>query len=258
MRRPSPPQPRSATVRRRLVPITLTLLAVCLTGCNPSAAGPEGDAKPDSSVSASAATPSPSGAPGGAPADGGLPLADAVAKLPEAAERRDGYERDSFHHWIDEDGDGCSTRAEVLLAEATTKPVQGARCVLSGGAWMSAYDGIEVTDAGKLDIDHMVPLAEAWDSGAYDWTPERREAYANDLGSDRSLIAVSAKTNRSKGDKDPASWLPPSEDARCGYVTDWTATKLRWGLNADQAERAALLKSAAACPDAVVEYDVAP
>ncbi|GHF92846.1 MULTISPECIES: hypothetical protein [Streptomyces] len=64
----------------------------------------------------------------------------------------------------DEDGDSCTTRAEVLLAEAVTAPEQGARCSLSGGSWLSYYDEVEVTDARKLDIDHMVPLAEAWDS----------------------------------------------------------------------------------------------
>ncbi|MFE9853349.1 HNH endonuclease family protein [Streptomyces sp. NPDC005576] len=95
-------------------------------------------------------------------------------------------------------------------------------------------------------------------SGAYGWTAEHREAYANDLGSERSLIAVTAKSNRSKADKDPASWLPPTEDDRCVYATDWTATKLRWELSADEAEHAALLKLAEACPDAVVEYEATP
>ncbi len=64
-------------------------------------------------------------------------------------------------------------------------------------------------------------------AGAHDWTPERREAYANDLGSDRSLVAVTAKTNRSKADRDPAQWMPPAESATCTYLVDWTATKLR-------------------------------
>ncbi|WP_031089223.1 HNH endonuclease family protein, partial [Streptomyces sp. NRRL S-15] len=88
----------------------------------------------------------------------------------------------------------------------TTKPEQGERCALTGGGWSSYYDEVEVTEARKLDIDHMVPLAEAWDSGAYDWTAERRQAYANDLGAERSLVAVTAKSNRSKSDKDPATW----------------------------------------------------
>ncbi|MEU1090095.1 hypothetical protein ABZ401_25295 [Streptomyces sp. NPDC005892] len=140
---------------------TLALLAVSLAGYNPGVADQEGVAKPDSSVSTFPLTPSPPGAPGGAPAAGGLLLADAVGKLLAAVEKRDGYERDSFHHGIDEDGDACSPRPEALLAEATTKPTQGVRCAISEGAWMSGYEKAEVADAGKLDIHHMVPLAEA-------------------------------------------------------------------------------------------------
>ncbi|WP_331756075.1 HNH endonuclease family protein (plasmid) [Streptomyces anulatus] len=204
------------------------------------------------------ATANPSGAPGGTQDGSGLPLVEAIGKIPVAEEKRTGYERDSFKHWVDEDDDSCTTRAEVLLTEAVTAPEQGARCSLSGGSWLSYYDEAEVTDAKKLDIDHMVPLAEAWDSGAHAWTPERREAYANDLGSDRSLVAVTAKTNRSKADRDPAQWMPPAESATCTYLVDWTATKLRWTLTMDDAEKTALLNLAEPCADSVVEYESAP
>ncbi|WP_258308662.1 HNH endonuclease family protein [Streptomyces sp. NWU339] len=242
--------------RRHLIPLATALLGVLLVGCTPQVI--EDDAKPDSpNSSALPGKPAPSGAPGGL-AEGGLLLADAIAKIPDGVEQRDGYERDSFKHWVDEDGDGCPTRAEVLIEEATTKPGQGERCALSGGVWRSYYDEVEVTEAGKLDIDHVVPLAEAWDSGAYAWTPERRQAYANDLGAQRSLVAVTAKTNRSKADRDPAAWLPPAESAYCTYAADWTGTKLRWQLTADDKERAALVKLAEACLDTVVEYEVAP
>ncbi|WP_329043544.1 HNH endonuclease family protein (plasmid) [Streptomyces sp. NBC_00178] len=237
--------------RRRVLPVATVLLAVSLAGCNPQAAD-TGDAKP----SAVTGSPAPSGAAGG-PAEGALSLRDAIGKISAGVEKREGYERDSFKHWVDEDDDGCPTRAEVLIEEATKKPEQGERCALTGGVWMSYYDEVEVTDARKLDIDHMVPLAEAWDSGAYDWTAQRRQAYANDLGADRSLVAVTARTNRSKADKDPATWLPPAETAHCTYGADWTATKLRWGLTADDTERAALLKLAGACPDTTVQFEPA-
>ncbi|MFE6887993.1 HNH endonuclease family protein [Streptomyces sp. NPDC057694] len=85
-------------------------------------------------------------------------------------------------------------------------------------------------------MDHLVPLAEAWDSGAGTWTAKEREAYTNDLGDAPSFIAVSAKTNRSKGDKDVAEWLLPFEGDRCTYVSDWVATKMRWQLTVDPAE----------------------
>lgn len=236
--------------------ISLVLL-VGLTACSPGPANTD-PADDQATPAPSALAPSASAAPG-APASGsGVPLKEAIALLVVGKESRSGYERDAFQHWIDEDGDGCDTRREVLLAEATTKPTQAARCAITGGAWTSFYDGAAVTDAKKLDIDHMVALAEAWDSGASDWTAQRREQYANDLGSERSLIAVTAKSNRSKSDKDPSQWLPPAASAHCVYAADWTATKLRWKLGADKTEQAALEKLAAACPDTLVEYQVAP
>lgn len=112
-----------------------------------------------------------------------VPLADAVASLPLATESRDGYTREAFKHWTagDDPADGCTTRNEVLIAEAVEAPAVGPRCRLTGGSWWSYYDQTAVTSASGLDIDHMVPLAEAWDSGASAWTAQRREAYANDL-----------------------------------------------------------------------------
>ena len=137
-------------------------------------------------------------------------LREAIAQLPVAAERRDGYTRDKFRHWVDEDRDGCNTRNEVLLDEATWTPEIGPGCRLSGGRWSSYYDDVDVDEAARLDIDHMVPLAEAWDSGAYTWDAGRRQRYANDLGDPRALAAVTARANRSKADQDPADWLPPT------------------------------------------------
>ncbi|MEE4597394.1 HNH endonuclease family protein [Streptomyces sp. DSM 41524] len=190
----------------------------------------------------------------------GLSLAEAIGKLKVARESRAGYVREKFKLWVDDDHDGCDTRREVLLAEAVKKPRQGEDCKLTGGTWRSYYDDKSVTDAGKLDIDHLVPLAEAWDSGASKWTAERREIYANDLSAEGSLVAVSLGSKRartpsgagctrrsSKGDQDPAEWLPPAEGALCTYATGWVATKLRWTLSADRAETKALHKVAKGC-----------
>ncbi|GHA71170.1 hypothetical protein GCM10010372_82770 [Streptomyces tauricus] len=187
-----------------------------------------------------------------------LPLAAAIELLPPAAESRNGYQRTSFKHWVDADRDSCNTRAEVLIAESRVEPTIEAGCKVVGGEWYSYYDGVTLTAPGGLDIDHMVPLAEAWDSGAHAWTPARREAYANDLDADRSLVAVTARSNRSKSDQDPADWQPPLADARCPYATDWVATKLRWQLTVDDRERAALAELAAGCGQETVDYQSAP
>ncbi|MFF3367102.1 HNH endonuclease family protein [Streptomyces misionensis] len=186
-----------------------------------------------------------------------LPVRDALAELPVRQEDRTGYERSKFKHWIDADHDGCNTRAEVLKAEAVVAPVQGARCTLTEGEWYSPYDDRYINGPRGLDIDHLVPLAEAWDSGAYAWTASVREAYANDLGDDRALIAVSAASNRSKADQDPTTWLPPAAGYRCTYVTDWVADKTRWGLTVDAAEHNALADQLNQCPNTPITVTLA-
>ena len=164
---------------------------------------------------------------------------DETDSIQFAEEYVGGYDRKLFNHWIDADKDGCDTRKEVLIAEATVKPKIGAKCVLSGGTWLSSYDNKTVKGSGTgLDVDHMVPLAEAWRSGAWQWTPEEREIFANDLLDERVLIAVSASSNRSKSDKDPAKWLPKgSKEAVCDYVFNWVSVKYRFSLTIDPKER---------------------
>ena len=181
-------------------------------------------------------------------------LTTAIAHIPVAGESRTGYERTKFHHWIDADGDGCDTRNEVLIAEAEDAPTVGSGCSLSGGRWYSYYDGASQTDPSALDIDHMVPLAEAWDSGAGTWTAQRREDYANDLGDTRTLVGVTASLNRSKGDQDIAEWTPPIND--CRYIKDWVAAKIRWSLSQDSAEKSALQDLAGGCADSAITVTV--
>jgi uncharacterized protein DUF1524 len=162
-----------------------------------------------------------------------------LARLATAPEHTVGYARTLFVTWIDADGDGCNTRQEVLIAESRTAPRRGAGCSVTG-SWLSAYDGVTTVTPSSFDIDHVVALKEAWDSGAWNWPAARRLAYANDLGDSRSLRAVSEASNRSKGDKDPAQWLPPLTSSRCTYATTWVVVKVRWHLSVDALERAAL------------------
>lgn len=170
-----------------------------------------------------------------------------LAQLRIADEYPSGYDRDLFRHWIDADGDGCNARREVLIAEAVEKPSVVSDCDLVGGLWYSAYDGLTTNDPGDFDIDHIVALKEAWDSGAYAWDSDRRRAFANDLDLPQALIAVSASSNRSKSDKDPADWLPPLSSYHCQYIEDWMLVKVKWELTVDAREFNALRSVAAGC-----------
>lgn len=166
--------------------------------------------------------------------------------LDSGSEHPSGYDRSKFTHWVDADGDGCDARDEVLIAEAMSKPQVRAGCELNGGSWRSRYDGVTTSTPSGFDVDHMVPLNEAWQSGAWRWSPGTRKAFANDLGYKASLIAVSASSNRSKGDREPQDWMPERAGYACTYVKQWVAVKWRWKLTVNAAERrylAAELKS---------------
>ncbi|MEW5655281.1 HNH endonuclease family protein [Streptomyces cinereoruber] len=189
-----------------------------------------------------------------------LPLFEAVEQIPVAAEHREGYSRTLYKHWNKglNSTDSCNTRKEVILAEAIETPKVAAGCVLTGGSWLSKYDNVVVSDAARLDVDHFVPLAEVYDSEQTPWSAARREAYANDQDSPDTLIAVTAASNRSKADKDPAEWLPSDASYHCTYAAIWTGTKLRWDLAADEAERQTLRALAGDCPTTLVSYEPVP
>jgi hypothetical protein len=176
-----------------------------------------------------------------------------IKKLDKAPERAVGYDRDLFRHWVDADGDGCDTRREVLIAESLSPVRVGSGCTLVGGRWRSAYDGVVTTESSSFDIDHLVPLAEAWRSGADRWNATTREAFANDLGFIDSLIAVTASTNRSKGDRDPSDWMPPATSFRCDYITSWVQVKFRWRLAMDAGERRAVRSITKSCGNPRIE-----
>lgn len=157
------------------------------------------------------------------------------------------YDRYDFNHWTDQDGDGCDTRQEVLIAESRKPLDVFGKCKFLNGDWLSPFDNLVITDPSKLDIDHFVPLKEAWESGASKWTREQREAFANDLDFAGSLIAVSASSNRSKGDRDPAQWLPKNTKFVCEYAVTWVQVKIRWSLSVDKSEETALRKALGTC-----------
>lgn len=162
-----------------------------------------------------------------------------------------GYDRDYFDHWIDADFNGCDTREEVLIVESVVTPSTGAGCSVTG-QWFSTYDGETWTEPSDVDVDHVVALSEAWGSGAHAWTFEQRRAFANDLDFDRSLIAVTDNVNASKGDRDPAEWMPPATSYHCTYATDWILVKHRWRLTIDALEKTALSTLVTDCGNPVV------
>jgi hypothetical protein len=147
-----------------------------------------------------------------------LPVADEPPRL--------GYDRDLFRHWDDADRDGCDTRCEVLAAEKR-----------SDGTWFSWWDAKLVSVSGFLDIDHVVDLAEAWDSGASVWNEAQRDAFAD---SRLNLLAVGQKVNASKGDQDASEWTPPRAKSNCLFAEITITTKYRWSLSVDAAEKSAL------------------
>ena len=167
-----------------------------------------------------------------------LGLLTALDCVPVAEERIGGYDRKLFKHWVDANGNGKNTRAEVLIAESLV-PVRFTSTgkTVSTGKWLSLYDGETWTLASDVDVDHVVALAEAWRSGAWKWSSSRRQSYANDLGVAWTLRAVTDNVNQSKSDDDPTYWLPPLESATCLYLTEWVAVKIRWKLSVDAEER---------------------
>jgi hypothetical protein len=160
-----------------------------------------------------------------------------LGQLVVAREHAAGYEPARFGSWTDADRDGCNTRHEVLIAEAVGAPQVGVRCALTGGRWVSKYDGEAASDPSQLVIDRLVPPAEAWESGAWRWSADTLTRYANDLGYGPDLLAVSARSHRAKGDSDPTEWMPPRLSFTCTYVSWWVAVKWRWRLAVDTDEK---------------------
>jgi hypothetical protein len=148
-----------------------------------------------------------------------------------------GYDRALFEHWRDIDGDGCDSRDQVLKRDSISLPqVDPVNCNVIAGDWISPYDGAKWSNPSDIDIDHVIALKEAWDSGAWAWSAAQRKAFANDTSDNRTLLAVTDSVNQSKSDKDPSNWLPPLQSYTCTYLGNWIAVKVRWNLSMDSSE----------------------
>jgi hypothetical protein len=148
-----------------------------------------------------------------------------------------GYSRDLFPHWITISG-SCNTRETVLKRDGTSVVTDSA-CAATSGRWYSPYDGAAWTAASDVDIDHIVPLAEAWRSGASSWTTSKRQSFANDLTRPQ-LIAVTDNVNQAKGDQDPSTWQPSVTSYRCTYARMWIGVKYYYDLTLQSSEKSAL------------------
>ena len=149
-----------------------------------------------------------------------------------------------FGAWInDPNDDNCyNTRGRVLLRDSKI-PVQAStenHCKVQSGLWLDPYTSAKIKDASEIQIDHVVPLKNAYVSGAYRWSRSSRCHYANYTGNKYHLLSVSGTQNMSKGDRSPAYYLPPTVAYRCEYMKTWLKIKLIWGLNMSLDEAAGI------------------
>ncbi len=159
------------------------------------------------------------------------------------------YDRDDWKHWVDEDKDCQNTRHEVLIEESSAKVAfkTDRKCQVATGEWFDLYTGETITDATRLDVDHMIPLKNAHNSGGWAWDKSRKAAFANDMSYADHLIAVTASANRKKGARGPEAWKPTNRGYWCDYAIDWVQIKIDWDLSATKAEWVALEEMLETC-----------
>jgi hypothetical protein len=176
---------------------------------------------------------------GSTPVTPTTPTSPTTPTTPSAIYNRDDY----LKGWADVDGDCQDSRQEVLIQESIVPVVLSTDgCQVTMGLWHDPYTALTFTNPSDLDIDHLVPLKEAHDSGAWLWSLDAKRSYANNITNPLVLIAVDDNTNQSKGDRDPAGWLPPNVSYRCDYAKSWIAVKQTYGLTMDAAEESAINK----------------
>jgi hypothetical protein len=159
------------------------------------------------------------------------------------------YDRDAWPLWIDADGDCQDTRTEVLIEESEIAVTftNDRKCTVASGRWRCPYTDRTFTDPKQLDIDHLVPLQHAHDSGGFAWDKKKRTAFANALDDPEHLVAVYRSSNRSKGARAVDVWLPEEPGFRCQYVDAWRRIKSTWKLAESATERAAIDDALAKC-----------
>ncbi len=168
-----------------------------------------------------------------------------------------GYSRAQFPHWSDPDRNGCDARNDTLKRDLTniTYKVGTRDCKVVGGQLLDPFSGKSLTFSStksNIDIDHLVALSNAWQTGAAYFDKAKRTQIANDP---LNLLAVDAKLNRQKGDGDAATWLPPAKSFRCEYVAAQIAVKVKYSLWLTAPEKSAMSRVLESCPDQLLPVD---
>lgn len=168
----------------------------------------------------------------------GMPLPESAPSQQSAPSE---YDRKDWPHWIDADNDCQDTRAEVLIRDntGTIKFKRNKPCNVSWGEWRCPYTGKKLTKASDVDIDHIVPLSHAFQTGGASWTREKRREFANDPD---NLLTVEDNINQEKGDKAPDEWRPPHRDFWGEYARKWRVVKKKYGLTISASEEKALIE----------------
>ena len=165
-----------------------------------------------------------------------------------------GYERSQYGPtWSDVDRNGCDTRNDILYRDLTSKTFKSGtqNCVVLTGILSDPYSGEKISfvrgvgSSMDVQIDHVVALSNAWQTGAFKLSYDKRLALANDP---MNLLAVKGRLNSQKGDGDAATWLPPRKDIRCAYVAQQIVVKAKYQLWVTSAEKAAMVALLAKCP----------
>lgn len=231
------------TTRRRTSAALVLAATAALASIQPASADKIGTVSPEEAAAQLL---------NGMPSDMTPAAADeALDTLTVATGSDSGYNRDLFPHWSDasdygwpvEPSDSCDARDAALYRDGENVTMTDS-CTELDGTWVDPYGAGKYDATGDIDIDHMVPLANAWRSGADDWTTDERETYANDP---LVLVASDDSLNQSKGDSGPEEWRPPVEESHCNYAVRWTFVKEKYDLTITASEKSTLNSMLAGC-----------
>jgi len=163
------------------------------------------------------------------------------------SEKIPSYNRKFYKHWSDSNRNCLDTRQEILLERSIVAPtLNKKKCKVKAGLWKDFYYAEELVDVKEIDIDHIVPLKNAHESGAHAWPSEKKEIFANDL---ENLVITNKRYNRQKGSKTIAQWLPVEKEYACKYIHNWIHIKEKYQLKLSPEENQTIAQMGSNCQD---------